>query len=254
MINMESHIPEIPHGHSFIGESFSDIFHNILRICISAPNHEIFGLSYELQNPLDREIDNSVRKFDPVNAEKFFQWVLAGDPDLSPLIAITPRAKMYDREVDGRNPHYGPRINYQLEEMVKELVNSPLTRRAVILILDHSDQCFLTPKREDFNSIEYPCTISLTCFIRGNKLYASTVMRSQNVCSTIAYDNWNFTRLQETVLTLVNEHYDIPIELGSYLHYCINAHIIDHEIMKGRDILQSYNLRQDILNPKRRIA
>lgn len=248
---MKSRTPEIPHGHSFIGESFSDIYHNVLRICMSAPNHEIFGLSYELQNPLNRSIDNSVRAFDTVNAEKFFQWVLAGDPDLTPLKAVTKRAEMYDREVDGRNPHYGPRILKQLEEMVHELVDRPLSRRAVVLILDAEDQVFLSPKRNDFNTIEYPCCISLTYFVRNNKLYASTVMRSQNVCSTIGYDNWNFTRLQETVLSLLNDHYDIPIKLGSYLHYCINAHVIDHEIMRGKDILKSHNLRQSILNPKK---
>lgn len=251
---MKDNTQVLPNCHSFVSESFSDIFHSILRVCMAAPNHEVFGLSYELQNPLNRSIDNTVRKFDTNNAEKFFQWTMSGSTDLASMKVITKRANMYDREVEGRNPHYGPRINAQLEEVVKELVNRPLTRRAVILILDAKDQAFLSPKREEFNTIEYPCCISLTYFIRGNKLYASTVMRSQNVCSTIAYDNWNFTRLQETVLNLVNEHYDIPIELGSYLHYAINAHVIDHEIMRGRDILQSHNLRQTILNPRRKAS
>lgn len=251
---MKHNKPKIPHGHPIIAESFNDIFHGMLELCISAPNHEVFGLSYELQNPLNRNIDNDVRAFDTENAEKFFQWILAGDPDMSVMISITNRAKMYDKEIGGRNPHYGPRILDQLKEMVKELVSRPLSRRAIILILDAKDQIFLSPKRDEFNTIEYPCCISLTYFIRDNKLYSSTVMRSQNVCSTIAYDNWNFTRLQETVLNLVNEHYDVPIELGSYLHYCINAHIIDHEIMRSKDILRSYKLRQSILDPRRKVS
>jgi thymidylate synthase len=250
---MNNATPRIPHAHSIVGTSFNDIFHQILELCMTAPNHEVFGLSYELQNPLDRDIQNSVRAFDPVNAEKFFQWVLAGDPDLAPLKAVTKRAEMYDREVNGRNPHYGPRILKQLEEMVHELVDRPSTRRACMLILDAEDQIFLSAKRNDHNTIEYPCCISLTYFIRDNKLYASTVMRSQNVCSTIGYDNWNFTRLQETVLTLINEHYDIPIELGSYLHYAVNAHVIDHEVMKGRDMLNANQLRQDLLHPGRKV-
>ena len=201
-------------------------------------------MSYELINPTSTKIDNSVRAFDVDNAEKFYQWILSGSCDMSIMKDITARASMFDREVDGRNPHYGPRIANQIDQVVEELVSNPGSRRACILILDAADQAFMIAKREDRNTIEYPCTVSLTYFIRNGYLHANTVMRSNNMCSTICYDNYNFCRLQEEIVKRCNLRGDLlglgpRVHLGYYYHYIINGHIIAGEYKRTNKILEA---------------
>ena len=223
------------------GETYDEVYHKVLRAVNQAADREMLGLSYVLENPMRLNIKNKVRAFDTANAEKFFQWIMSGSTDLEGMKQLTKRAEMYDREVDGRNPHYGPRILGQIDEVVEELLQDPTSRRAVIMILEPEDQAFLHEKRLR-NTIEYPCTVSLTYFLRRNHLHAHTVMRSNNVTSTICYDNYNFCRLQMTVLGMLNERLGmdtVPYTLGMYYHYMINAHIVPGEVKRTRKILDA---------------
>ena len=229
-------------GHMYIEDNYDDIYHQMLRDTLHAPNRELVGMSYELTNPTSTEIDNSVRAFDIENAEKFYQWVLSGSSDMSIMKDITKRAIQFDREVDGRNPHYGPRIINQIDFVVDELWDNPGSRRACIMILDHRDKSFAIAKR-DRNTIEYPCTVMLNYFIRDGYLNAHTTMRSNNMCSTVCYDNYNFCRLQEEILCRLNTRGDLlgrepRCHLGSYFHYILNAHIIPGEIKRSDKILE----------------
>lgn len=229
-------------GHMYIEDTYDEIYHQMLKDVFRAPNHEVAGISYTLKDPTNLGITNSVRAFDTRNAEKFYQWILSGSSDMQVMKDITKRAIQFDREVDGRNPHYGPRIARQIDEVVNELFERPDSRRACILILDAKDQEFLSHKREG-NTIEYPCTISLTYFIRNSYLHAHTVMRSNNVCSTICYDNYIFCRLQAEIVYRLNLKIDLalkgdPIHIGFYLHYIINAHIVKGEFKRSAKILE----------------
>ncbi len=227
------------HGHLYVKDNFNELYHEMLRDVYKTPGYEIIGLSYVLTNPVERNVINSVRAFEPENAEKFFRWVLSGQKNLDDLKAVTKRAEMYDREVEGRCPHYGPRILPQLTNMIDELHENSNSRRACILILDAGDQIFLPEKRNNRNTIEYPCTVALTYFIRGGYLHAHTMMRSNNMCSTICYDNWNFTRMHETVLDLCNERH-MRLGLGHYFHYITNAHLIPGEVKRTGKILKEH--------------
>lgn len=228
-------------GWTVFGENFDEIYHKVLRAVNNAANHEILGMSYVLEDPMKLNVINPVRAFDTANAEKFFQWIMSGSTDLEGMKQVTKRAEMYDREVDGRSPHYGPRILNQVDEVVEELLHSPESRRAVIMILDSDDQAFLPEKRMR-NTIEYPCTVSLTYFIRRHQLHAHSVLRSNNVTSTLCYDNYNFCRLQMTVLGMINERLEegaTPYSLGMYYHYMINAHIVPGEVKRTKAILNA---------------
>jgi len=229
-------------GHMYLEESYDEIYHQMLKDLFLAPNHEVIGMSYTLKNPTSLRIKSKARAFDLNNAEKFYQWILSGSSDISIMRSITKRAIQFDREIDGRNPHYGPRIETQIDEVINELYLNPNSRRACILILDAKDQSFLLPKRKR-STIEYPCTISLTYFIRNNYLHAHTVMRSNNMCSTICYDNYIFCRLQQEIIDRLNLRIDSELKgdivsIGFYFHYIINAHIIKGEIKRTRKILE----------------
>ncbi len=227
-------------GHMYVEDNYDEIYHQMLKDVFLAPNHEVIGISYTLTSPDNLSINSEARAFDLDNAEKFYQWILSGSHDMSIMKDITKRAIQFDREVGGRNPHYGPRIVCQIDEVITELFDNPGTRRACIMILDKQDQEFLEPKRNK-DTIEYPCTISLTYFIRNRYLHASTVMRSNNMCSTVCYDNYIFCKLQQEILQRYNLRANLTgkgsIYLGYYFHYIINAHIIKGEIKRTDKIL-----------------
>ncbi len=232
-------------GHMYIEDNFNEIYHRMLKDVFLAPNHELTGISYCLTDPTNVSVENSIRKFNTDNADIFFKWVLAGDPDMTIMKKATKHAEMYDREVDGRNPHYGPRIHMQLEELYNELIENPSTRRATMLILERKDQIFLAPKREKRSTIEYPCCISLTYFIRNNYFHANTVMRSNNMARTICYDNYNFTHLQMYLLEQLNLKLVLlgkqKLTLGNYYHYIVNAHIVRGDVKHaGRILTEKY--------------
>ena len=230
-------------GHMYIEDNYDEIYHQMLKNTFTAPNQEIVGMSYELTNPTNIIIRNKTRAFDVNNAEKFYQWVLSGSGDMSIMKDITKRAIQFDREIDGRSPHYGPRISKQIDFIIDELFNNPGSRRACIMILDPRDRAFAIAKRENKNTIEYPCTVMLNYFIRDGYFNAHTMMRSNNMCSTICYDNYIFCRLQEEILDRLNTRGDLMgreprARLGSYFHYILNAHIIPGEIKRSDKILE----------------
>ena len=230
-------------GHMYLEDNYDEIYHRMLKDTFTARNQEIVGMSYELVDPTSTGIDNAVRAFDTENAEKFYQWILSGSGDMSIMKNITKRAIQFDREVDGRSPHYGPRISKQIDFVIDELFENPMSRRACIMILDPRDRAFAMAKRENKNTIEYPCTVMLNYFIRDGYLNAHTMMRSNNMCSTVCYDNYIFCRLQEEVLSRLNRRGDLmgkgpPAALGSYFHYILNAHIIPGEVKRSDKILE----------------
>ena len=225
-------------GHLYLEDTYDEIYHQMLKDVFRAPNHEITGLSYTLKDPTSVGIKSITRAFDLDNAEKFFQWILSGSSDMTEMKKLTKRAIQFDREIDGRNPHYGPRISEQIDNTVNELIARPGSRRACIMILSAEDQAFLVPKREERNTIEYPCTIMINYFIRNGYLHSNVTMRSNNVCSTICYDNYIFCRLQQHMVDALNKKMNFKIHIGYYFHYIVNAHVVDGELKRSKKILE----------------
>ncbi len=228
-------------GHMYLNEQYDEIYHEMLKDVFLAPNHEVVGISYTLTDPINLAIHSDTRAFDLKNAEKFYQWILSGSGDMSIMKEITKRAIQFDREVDGRSPHYGPRISKQIDFVIDELFDNPGSRRACIMILDPRDRAFAIAKRFK-NTIEYPCTVMLNYFIRNGYLHAHTMMRSNNMCSVVCYDNYIFCRLQLEIVDRLNLRAKLmnksPVYPGYYYHYILNAHIIPGEIKRTRKILE----------------
>ena len=126
-------------GHMYLEDTYDEIYHQMLKDTFLAPNHELIGISYTLKDPTSVGIKSKTRSFDIVNAEKFYQWILSGSGDMSIMKKITKRAIMFDQEVGGRNPHYGPRIADQVNDVIEELIDNPTSRRVCIMILDARD-------------------------------------------------------------------------------------------------------------------
>lgn len=234
------------HGHLYVADNYDAIYHDMLRDVYQAPNHEIIGTSFCLQDPKNVAVLNDVRNFELDKAQAFFDWIMSGSEDSSVLRGKNKGADKFNQEVEGRNAFYGPRILKQIDEIINELYENADTRRGCILILDAKDQLFLAPKRNSESNIEYPCTISLNYWIRNGFLYSSALMRSNNMVNTVCYDVFNFTKLQEHICNTINTRIALQgknssIALGYYFHYIQNAHIIKSEIeLAGKILKESY--------------
>ena len=146
-------------------------------------------------------------------------WYLSGNKDLKEIQKYT---KNWDRMSDDGvtvNSNYGHCIKYKFGfdqwEYVKEmLLHNPETRQAVI----HIKTADNTPSK-DVN-----CTVCLQFFIRNNKLYLTTYMRSNDLWIGFPYDVFQFTAMQ------ILMSMELGIELGSYTHIAGSLHLYERNI------------------------
>lgn len=182
---------------------------------------EIVNLSFELTNPYDRMIWNKARATNYEFAMRFFIWTINGCSDYEYVGGVNKNAQNYidTSKTQKYSTAYGPRIVRQMEAVIEELNRDLGTRRAVISILEERDLDMLGTDTKE----EFPCTESLQFLVRDNKLHCHVKMRSNNMVTTLVYDVFNFTLLQEYVLKrLKTSHYTLA--MGNYYHNCGSAH------------------------------
>jgi thymidylate synthase len=120
----------------------------------------------------------------------------------------------------------------QLPKVVDEILRDSGTRRAVVSIRLEEDLQMLGTDSDQ----EFPCTNSLHFMVRDNKLHLHVSMRSNNMATTVVYDVFNFTMIQEYVLKLLNSkgnYYD----LGNYYHNCASAHFFENQLPLVHEVL-----------------
>lgn len=83
---------------------------------------------------------------------------------------------------------------------------------------------------------DLPCTFIYLFHIRGNKLYATVEMRSNDLCKGLAYDLPSFTLFQQLMYLKLKEQAYPELELGTYTHISNSLHVYetDFELTKGR--------------------
>lgn len=203
---------------------------------------EIMGLQFCLTNPYDRIVWNSTRNANYAFAMKLFIWILNGCDDADFLTGINPNAKNFLK--DGKDKQfvtaYGPRIHRQLPRVIMELLSDEGSRRAVINVLQEDDK-----KYYGQDKIEFPCLESITFLIRDNELHCSVNMRSNNMFTTVVYDVFVLTMLQEQMLKALNFERDalnqFPLIMGRYMHHCSSAHIYESDFETVNRALRNVN-------------
>lgn len=229
---------------NYTSDDFDIIYKNILKSIYYHPefilddSKEITNLSFELSNPINNIVSSKSRDFNKVFADKFFKWNWDGKTDSTELFDVNNNAKNY-YEVNGRNTAYGPRIVKQLPFIIDELKRNKDSRRAVINILEAEDKELLEDKFNGKSKMEYPCTNAITFFIRDNKLNIHTSMRSNNMVLTICYDVYNFTNMLFKVYEILKKTYS-NLEIGTYQHNIVSAHILKKEYSLAEKILIDY--------------
>lgn len=186
--------------------------------------NELLCAGFSIDNPRDNRNGRSNYEY----AEKFFEWLLTGDTDLSSeLLRLNPWVKRFTDTTglpDSFSSSYGAKIKAQLPAILEEL-RRPHTRRAYISVLQPADHVILGVK----TTHEFPCTVGLHLLPRDGRLHMIVNMRSNNCWSVLPYDVFNFTSLQ------VHLAKEAGLALGRYTHQINSAHLFRGDM---RRILQ----------------
>lgn len=196
---------------------------------------EITNINFELTNIKNNLVSLKSRNFNLEFGNKFFDWMISGQTDISQLTGVNPNAKnfMANGELpDNFNTAYGPRLIRQIPSLIKLLNHDKESRRGFIHILEENDNLLWTIE----SKLEYPCTIGVQYLIRNNKLNSYVLMRSNNMVLTVCYDVYNFTKLQSYIAKLLN------IEVGIYYQSIVSAHYFEKEQPLVDNILEEYSL------------
>ena len=188
----------------------------------------LFDVGFYIENPLDHEIENKERKWNPVYAEAEWQWYLSGDRNtakLGELYGKVPEIWKRMADVnDNVNSNYGWqwKRNDQIDYVIDLLRNEPDTRQAAISIYD----C----KEHDTFTFDTPCTYAVQFTILNNKLNMSVVMRSNDLWFGFCNDQYQFSKLQHYIWNRICFGKLKGLEMGTYFHFAHNLHLYNDKI------------------------
>lgn len=198
---------------------------------------EILDASFFLQDPRNRVITSPIRNIKPRYLVGEFIWYLSGELEVSRIIRYS---KFWQNlaDKDGKVvSNYGERCLYSPEmskgqqagnllsedsqfiKVAKELISDPDSRRAIVNIHD--------TRSASMNPSDVPCTLTLQFFIRDKKLHLSVNMRSNDIVLGFGNDIFQFTMLQELMLSILNVM-GADLDLGYYHHHAGSLHVYDN--------------------------
>lgn len=119
-----------------------------------------------------------------------FLQLIAGVYDPEGLKRVAPYA---NHDLFTEQMAYGPRIQYQMNDIIHALEEDPFTRQAVAFIGHPSDG----------PTSDLPCTLTIQFLSRANGLNAIVSMRSWDLCRGLPYDLMMFTGLLEVVANCI---------------------------------------------------
>lgn len=183
---------------------------------------EILNAITEIKDPTRCLFQNCKRKMPMRYAIGEMLWYLSGSNTLKGIQNYT---SSWDRMSDNGetvNSNYGYCIMNkfdfnQWEEVKNELYTNPNSRRAVIHIKSPYD---------DINSKDVNCTVCLQFFIRNNKLYLTTYMRSNDLWMGFPYDVFQFTCMQ------IRMAMELGVDIGTYTHMAGSLHLYERNLIK----------------------
>ena len=161
------------------------------------------------------------------------KWYLSGSNNINFTPLIKRSWERYSDDGIHVNSAYGYRIFGKHPDFInqwdwvkKKLSCDSDSRQAIININDVSDKCLENTK-------DFPCTIACQVFIRDNKLYWVTYMRSQDIFLGMRNDVYCFTELQKILAK------ELSIDCGNYIHFCGSLHLYEKNYERVFDFLKS---------------
>lgn len=182
---------------------------------------EIINAVTVIKDPT-RNICDGTRKMNMRYAVGELLWYMSGQNTLKSIQNITSAWDRMSDDGETVNSNYGYCIvnKYgfnQLNYVIKLLQENPNTRQAIIHIKEPSDK-----ESKDVN-----CTVCLQFFIRDEKLYLTTYMRSNDLWMGFPYDVFQFTNFQILVAMYLG------IEVGTYTHIAGSLHLYARNVKES---------------------
>lgn len=185
---------------------------------------EVINAVTIIKNPTQNIVQGPPRNMSMRYAVGELLWYLSANPRLDEIRKYT---KAWDRMSDDGetvNSNYGycikKKFGFDQYGYVKNmLAKHPESRQAVIHIKEASN----------FASKDVNCTVCLQFFIRDNKLYMTTYMRSNDVWLGFPFDIFQFMSLQ-VLLSM-----ELGVELGTYTHIAGSLHLYKRNLLKEQN-------------------
>lgn len=185
---------------------------------------EVINAVTIIKNPTQNIVQGSPRNMSMRYAVGELLWYLSANPRLDEIRKYT---KAWDRMSDDGetvNSNYGycikKKFGFDQYKYVKDMLTKhPESRQAVIHIKEASN----------FASKDVNCTVCLQFFVRDNKLYMTTYMRSNDVWLGFPFDIFQFMSLQ-VLLSM-----ELGIELGTYTHIAGSLHLYKRNLLKEQN-------------------
>jgi thymidylate synthase len=189
-------------------------------------SREILGLTYQIEDPIQRHIELPARKANIVFCFAELLWYLSKSDSLSDISYYAPGIKQYSADgVTLSGTAYGPRIFRSGQEQVnqwaavrKELRRDSDSKRAVMSIYEPREALIE-------NNIDVACTLALQFLIRDGELHCQSFMRANDAFVGVVSDVFSFTALQEIMAC------ELGLKVGRFTH-CVGSY---HLYMKNRD-------------------
>ena len=176
-----------------------------------------------------------------------FLWYLVGDRFDASIGEVAGMWKQLINKDGSINSNYGYSIfNHEtagrhssnFARVVSTLLANPLSRRAVITILNND---YLNSE-----TLDYPCTCYLYFMIRNNTLGLIVRMRSQDAIYGMGNDAPFFSFLQELMyVTLKGYPQFEDLELGEYLHTADSFHVYEKHFEMFKNIIVEPKVSSD---------
>lgn len=197
---------------------------------------EVINAVTVIEDPTRCIMMNKIRKMPMRYAVGEMLWYASCSPNLSEIGKYT---KAWERMSDDGwsvNSNYGYCIKHkfgfdQYENVKIQLCSHPDTRQAVIHIKEARD--LVKNPSKDVN-----CTVCLQFFVRDDKLYMTTYMRSNDLWMGFPYDVFQFAALQ-VLLSM-----ELGLGLGTYTHIAGSLHLYERDYktaMKNKEDLEEEN-------------
>lgn len=204
---------------------------------------EIINATTVIEDPTRCILKSPIRKLPMRYMVGELLWYLSGQSTLKSIQNITHAWDRMSDDGETVNSNYGNRIQYMVDEydgkifnqmkMVEHMLSvDPLSRQAVIHIKQARD--LVVNPTKDVN-----CTVCLQFFIRDEKLYLTTYMRSNDLWMGFPNDVFQFTAIQVYLAMRLG------VGVGTYTHHAGSLHLYERDYQKSLENVVAEKFKND---------
>lgn len=185
---------------------------------------EVLNAITVIEDPTRCIMQNKIRNMPIRYAVGELLWYLSGNNNLSEIRKYTSAWDRMSDDGETVNSNYGYCIQHKYGfdqwEYIKDMLSkNPNSRQAVLHIKEANNK----------SSKDVNCTVCCQFFIRDNKLYMTTYMRSNDIWMGFPYDVFQFTAMQ-ILLSM-----QLGVEIGTYTHIAGSLHMYKRDYIVAKE-------------------